>query len=654
MKKLVMAIAIGVCMSSAITAQAANGTWKQQFEGASNEYFDQVYFHYAPTSGTLVGYHQYDGQLEDFSRKNIDAEIAALDKLLGKLEEIKASRKPTFEGRIVFKLQVSTDGTATIVGIEGTSEGWTDDLISKARKMAVEQLALSARKDWKKGNGLEIHLRAFPEREPEGQDMEIVESNIRSQLLTLETIRPWEKNADNYSSTCANGAFTLMERKFASPDDRLRSLIAREKQMPTLLAEARVNLKNPPLVYTKIAIEQLPDIITFFQHDVPLAFADATDPATKSEFAQTNAAVIAALNSYLEWLKTDLLPRSNGDFRIGADTFSKKLQYDEMVDIPLDKLLEIAWADIRKNQAHFKQVASELEPTKSPADVVLELGQNHPAPDHLLDAFRATFDGLVSFIRSHHIVTIPSDVRPIVEETPAFMRATTFASMDTPGPYETHATEAYFNVTLPDPKMTPAEVEGFMHSFNVGTVISTAVHEAYPGHYIQFLWLPQAPSRVRKLLGANTDVEGWAHYTEQMMLDEGYGRPGAGAKDERESKFLRLGQLQDALLRNARFIVGIEMHTGKMTMEQAEEFFQKEGYQSKETAVVETKRGTGDPTYLYYTLGKLQIMKLREDMKKKQGAAFSLQQFHDDFLKQGFPPVKIVREALLGDDSPTL
>ena len=586
MKKLVTAIAIGVCMSGAVTAQAEMESWKQQFQRVSDEYFDQVYFHYAPTNGTLVGYHQYDGQLEDFSRKNIDAEIAQLKDFQNRLEAIHPDQSPA-------------------------------DFVPRS-------------------------------------DREIVLGNIRSELLTLETIRPWEKNADNYSSTCANGAFTLMERKFASPDDRLRSLIAREKQMPTLLAEARVNLKNPPLVYTKIAIEQLPDIMAFFQHDVPLAFADAKDPATKAEFAQTNAAVIAALTSYLEWLKTDLLPRSNGDFRIGADAFSKKLRYDEMVDIPLDKLLEIAWADIRKNQAHFKQVASELEPTKSPADVVLELGQNHPAPDHLLDAFRATFDGLVSFIRSHHIVTIPSDVRPIVEETPAFMRATTFASMDTPGPYETHATEAYFNVTLPDPKMTPAEVEGFMHSFNVGTVISTAVHEAYPGHYIQFLWLPQAPSRVRKLLGANTDVEGWAHYTEQMMLDEGYGQPGAGAKDERESKFLRLGQLQDALLRNARFIVGIEMHTGNMTMDQAEEFFQKEGYQSKETAVVETKRGTGDPTYLYYTLGKLQIMKLREDMKKKQGAAFSLQQFHDDFLKQGFPPIKIVREALLGDSSPTL
>jgi len=251
-------------------------------------------------------------------------------------------------------------------------------------------------------------------------------------------------------------------------------------------------------------------------------------------------------------------------------------------------------------------------------------------------------------------VTVPSDVRPIVQETPPFMRATTQASMDTPGAFETHATEAYFNVTLPDPSMTPKEVEGYMHSFNVGTVISTAVHEAYPGHYIQFLWLPQAPSRVRKLLGANTDVEGWAHYCEQMMLDEGYGQPGAGARDEREAKFLRLGQLQDALLRNARFVVGIEMHTGKMSFDQAVEFFQKEGYQPKETAVVEAKRGAGDPTYLYYTLGKLEIMKLREDLKKKQGTAFSLEEFHNNFLRQGFPPIKIVREALLGDGTPAL
>jgi uncharacterized protein (DUF885 family) len=374
----------------------------------------------------------------------------------------------------------------------------------------------------------------------------------------------------------------------------------------------------------------------------------------KAEFAKTNAAVIAALNDYLAWLKSDLLPRSNGDYKIGAETFAKKLEFDEMVDIPLPKLLEIGWADLRKNQAHFNQIAKELEPQKEPSAVLEELGSNHPAPDHLLDSFRATFDSLIGFIRSHQIVTIPSDIRPIVEETPPFMRATTFASMDTPGPFEAHATEAYFNVTLPDPSMKPEEVEGYMHSFNIGTVISTAVHEAYPGHYVQFLWVPQAPSRVRKLLGANSNAEGWAHYCEQMMLDQGYGQPGAGAKDEREAKFLRLGQLQDALLRNARFIVGIEMHTGKMAFDQAVEFFQKEGYQSKETAMVETKRGTSDATYLYYTLGKLEIMKLREDLKKKQGDKFSLEEFHNEFLRQGFPPIKIVRRAMLGDDSPTL
>jgi uncharacterized protein (DUF885 family) len=591
MKTMVVLITIGACMSATIAARAAgpsaaSPSWTAQFQQVSDEYFDQVYFPYQPTTGTMTGYHQYDAQLENFSRKNIAAEIAAQKK---------------FEARL---LAIQPDNSAA-------------NFVPRS-------------------------------------DREIVLNNIRSRLLSLEVIRSWQKDADTYSSTCANGAFVLMERKFASPDDRLRSLIAREKQMPALLAEAHVNLQNPPRVFTEIAIEQLPDIISFFQHDVPDAFAGAQDPALKSQFMQSNAAVISALQDYLGWLKSDLLPRSNGDFRIGADAFHKKLEYDEMVDIPLDKLLEIGWADLRKNQAHFKQVAAELDPNKTPDQVRQELGEDHPAPDQLLATFRATFDSLISFIDSHHIVTIPSQVRPVVEETPPFMRAITQASMDTPGPYETHSTTAYFNVTLPDPKMTPAEVDGYMHSFNVGTVISTAVHEAYPGHYIQFLWVPQAPSRVRKILGANTNVEGWAHYCEQMMLDEGYGQPGVGAKDERESKLLRLGQLQDALLRDARFIVGIEMHTGKMSFDQAVAFFQKEGYQPKATALVETKRGAGDPTYLYYTLGKLEIMKLRSDLEKKEGSSFSLQKFHDDFLKQGFPPIPIVRQALLGDNSPAL
>jgi len=201
-----------------------------------------------------------------------------------------------------------------------------------------------------------------------------------------------------------------------------------------------------------------------------------------------------------------------------------------------------------------------------------------------------------------------------------------------------------------------------MHSYNIGTIISTSVHEAYPGHYVQFLWQNQFPSKIRKILWCNSNVEGWAHYTEEMMLDEGYAAAPANATPEqiREAKLIRLGQLQDALLRDARFVNAIKLHTGlaepnqQWTIEQAVDFFVKEGYQSRSVGLVETKRGTSDATYLYYTLGKLEIMKLREDLRKKQGAAFNLQAFHDNFMRQGPAPIKVIRKAMLHDDSPVL
>jgi hypothetical protein len=573
----------GGAASSAATA-AKDSSGEIAWNALVDQYFDQVYFKFAPTAGTSAGLHQYDTQLEDFSRAGVDRNTAALRDFEKRVE--------SFDGK-----------------------------------------SLS---------------------ETEAADRESVLSNIRGTLLTLETIRPWEQNPDTYSSGMTNSIYTIMSRKFASTDDRLRSAIAREKQMPAVLAAARVNLKNPPQIYTQIALQQLPGIVSFFQHDVPSAFADAKDATLKSDFAKSNAAVISELKSYEQWLKSDVLAKSKGDFRIGADTFSKKLLYDEMVDTPLDRLLEIDMADMRKNQAEFARIAKEVDAKKTPLQVLKELGADHPKPDHLLQSFRDTFDGLIGFIQQKQIITIPKDIRPIVEETPPFERALTFASMDTPGPFEKVATEAYFNVTLPDEHATAAQVEEHMTAFNLGTIISTAVHEAYPGHYIQFLWMAQAPTKVRKLLGAASNAEGWAHYCEQMMLDEGYAQPGAGAANDRESKLIRLGQLQDALLRNARFVVGIEMHRGKMTIEQGIDFFVKEGYQSRANATVETHRGTSDPTYLYYTLGKLEIMKLREDLKAKQGAAFSLEQFHNNFMKQGFPPIKIVLRALMGDDSPVI
>ena len=364
--------------------------------------------------------------------------------------------------------------------------------------------------------------------------------------------------------------------------------------------------------------------------------------------------MIQALTSYQQWIKTDLLPKSNGDFRIGAATFSAKLRDDEMVDIPLDRLLTIGYADLHKNQEQFRQIAHELDPSKTPMQVLAELQSDHPAPDQLLGKFHNTFNNLIQFIREKQIVSIPSDVQPTLEDTPPFMRATTFASMDSPGAYETGSHKAYFNVTVPGQGESPQERAEDMAAFNIGTIVSTSVHEAYPGHYVQFLFMPQIHSRVRKMLYSDSNVEGWAHYCEQMMLDEGYGQPGWGAKDAREAKLIRLGQLSDALLRDARFIVGIKMHTQGMTIDQAVDFFQKEGYQTRATGLVEAKRGAGDPTYLYYTLGKLMIMKLRADVQKKEGAAFSLENFHDEFLRQGGVPLPIVRRAMLGNSSPVL
>ncbi len=517
----------------------------------------------------------------------------------------------------------------------------------------------------KEGQEAEIHalrdyetrVAQFPAqgmRAVDAADRKILLGQIRSELLTLEKIQPLQKNPDLYSGGITNSVYVLMNRKFAPAEERLGRVIERERKMPAILKLARVNLRNPPRVFTEIALEQLPGDIGFFEKDVPLAFAEVAGAKLKEEFAKSNREAIAALKEYRSWLESDLLARSTGDFRIGAETYAKKLLYEDMVDTPLDKLLATGLKDLRKNQAELARAAKEIDAKKTPVEVMKDLAEMHPAPDKLLETFRGTFDGLIAFIEKKKIITIPVGPKPMVQETPPFERATTTASMDTPGAFETVATESYFNVTLPGPGDSTEDVANLMAGFNVGTIVSTSTHETYPGHYMQYLWTAQAPTKLRKAFYANTNAEGWAHYCEQMMLEEGYGQPGEGATDAREALYIHLGQLQDALLRDARFVAGIEMHTGKMSFAQAKEFFVREGYQSAKIAEIEAKRGTADPTYLYYTLGKLQILKLREDYKKKMGAGYTLQKFHDEFMGQGFPPIAVVREAMLGNGSPVL
>jgi uncharacterized protein (DUF885 family) len=413
--------------------------------------------------------------------------------------------------------------------------------------------------------------------------------------------------------------------------------------MPAALIEARKNLENPPKIYTEIAIEQLDGSRGFFETAVASAFPDVRNQALLDEFKKTNDAVMAALASYKTWLQTDLLPRSNGGFAIGNEVYAKKLAADEMIEMPLDELLAIAQADLQKNQAAFAETAAKIDPGRTPMEVLAAVQKQHPPAAKLLSVTQAELDALGRFMTDHHIVTIPQAAPARVQETPPFLRATTTASMDIPGPFEAMATEAYYNMTLPDPKMTAKETAEFMTQWYYAAISNVSVHEVWPGHYLQFLYGKQFPSDVRKVLGAATNSEGWAHYCEQMVIDEGF-----HATDPK----YRLAQIQDALLRDVRFIAGIRMHTKGMTREQAEELFVTDGYQPRPVAKSESKRGTSDPTYGYYTMGKLMILKLRDDYRARQekaGAAFSLQEFHDSFIRLGPLPLPLIRKAMLGE-----
>jgi uncharacterized protein (DUF885 family) len=471
-------------------------------------------------------------------------------------------------------------------------------------------------------------------------DREFLQHEMDALILELDVVRPWAKNADTYSSTATDAVFSIMKRSFAPVAERLKLVIAREKLIPGLLAQARVNLDNPPEVFTRVAIDQNDGIVSFFRTDLPLAFAEVKDPQLLAEFRQANDAVIAALSAYKQWLQSDLLPRSKGSFALGPDTYSALLSATNMIDTPLDELLRVAESDRVVNERAFVAAADAVDPRRSTADVFDTVTRNHPAPKDLLTVTQDALDSLRTFITAKNLVTIPDSAPAQVRETPPFMRATSTASMDTPGPWETSANEAYFYMTRPDPRWSAAEQEEYMRNWYHAIIINVAVHEVYPGHYLQFLNAKSYPTDVRKVFSANSNSEGWAHYTEQLMLDEGF---------HADDPAFRLAQLQDALLRDVRFIVGIRMHTQGMTIEDATELFKAQAHQPAPVARAEAIRGAGDPLYGYYTMGKLAILKLRNDYRARQGAAFSLKTFHDTFIRLGPLPLPLVRQAMLGE-----
>src|SRR5438128_6754292 len=474
----------------------------------------------------------------------------------------------------------------------------------------------------------------------EAIDAEILDDQIRAELLDLETLQTWRHNPMNYVSLPGGAIDNLMKRNFAPPAERLRSVTARLKGVPAMIAAMKQNVQNPPHEFTDLAFRIAHGSIGFFKDSVANWAKDAAgnDTALLGQFNEANRAAADSLEDAATWLEKTLLPNSKGAYAIGADNFSKKLQYEEMVDAPLDRILAIGEASLEKDYNAFIETARKIDPSRKPEEVMRSLSNDHPTQASLIPDAKKTIEGIIQFIRDKKIVTIPSDVRPTITETPPYARSGTFASMDTPGPYETKATEAFYYVTPPENDWDAKHKEEHLRAYNPPVMSIITIHEAYPGHYIQFLNAKQFPTRPRKLVSCGTNAEGWAHYSEQMMLEEGFGNG---------DPKMRLAQLEEALLRDARYVVGIKLHTAGWTVEQGAKFFEEKAFQEPANAYEEARRGAYNPTYLYYTLGKLQIYKLREDYRRTKGTGYSMQSFHNEFVKQGSIPIKAVRRILL-------
>jgi uncharacterized protein (DUF885 family) len=476
-------------------------------------------------------------------------------------------------------------------------------------------------------------------------DAAMIDGAIKSELQDEEELANWKKNPMGYVGLPGNAVDLLMKRNFAAPADRLKSVTARLRGVPAVLTAMRQNVVNPPREFTDLADRIAGGSVGFFKGDVATwaKGAAGSDSSALREFTQVNDSVVASMQSAADWLKGTLMPRSKGKFAIGAKAFADKLRYDEMVDIPLARLLEIGEAQLDKDYKAFVATAQEVAPGKTPAEAMATLEADHPTAANLIPSAKSTVDGLRQFLIDHKIVDIPSAVRPMVTETPPYARSGSFASMDTPGAYETKATEAFYYVTPPEKDWDANHVEEHLRLFNKSVMNIITVHEVFPGHFLQFVYAPQFPTKTRKLLGAASNAEGWAHYGEQMMVEEGFGN---------NDPKTRLAQLSEALLRDCRWVVGMKEHTQGMSVQAgATNYFTKKCFQQPANAYEEARRGAYNPTYLYYTLGKLQIYKLRSDYQKARGANYSLREFHDAFVKQGFPPIKMVRRVLLPNDT---
>jgi len=475
-------------------------------------------------------------------------------------------------------------------------------------------------------------------------DYRILRMAVKNDISNFEDLHVYTANPMIYAGLV--DVNTYLKRNYAPLQERLGYIIAVEKQVPVLFASAKTNLADSipkPWIETAIAICQ--GNAGFLKGDLLLALKEVKNDSLMGVFKKANDSAITAINSFVTWLQQEKLPRANNHYAIGEDNYRKMLLNSEALTVSPEKILAIGLVELKKEQERFNAAAKIIDPSKKPVEVYKTVQTEHPTADSLIPVAKKHLEQIRQFLVDKNIVTIPSEVRVQVKETPQYARSTGTAFMDVAGPFE-KSTESYYYITPVDPKWTPQQKSDWLSMFDYYTTDNVSIHEAYPGHYVQGLHLnASAATKIEKIFGSYAFVEGWAHYTELMMVEEGFGNDGGSVK---AAKY-RLAQSGDALLRICRLCVSVKMHCQGMTVDEATKFFMDNWYQGEKPSRQEAMRGSFDPGYLFYTVGKLELLKLREDYRKQEGSNYSLKKFHDAVLDNGMAPVGFLREILLKD-----
>jgi uncharacterized protein (DUF885 family) len=486
-------------------------------------------------------------------------------------------------------------------------------------------------------------------------DLRLLRAAVKKELFFIGDLAIYDHSPLTYARALDVGVYA--KRKYAPIEDRVRSIVVVENQAPNIMIAAKTNLADVlPKPQVELAIQTARGASEFLKKDLIEGLADLKDETLRAAFLQSNRRAATALTEYAAWLEKEKLPKATPDFAIGEEKYRRFLSETELVDVAPAKLLELGLAELKKEQDVFAEAAKKIDESR-PADVIFkQIQSDHPTAANLIPEITKRLDAVKKFVVDRKLVSIPGEAKAQVKETPQDRRATSFASMDTPGPFEKRASESYYYVTPPENDWTELQKEQWLTSFNYVLSDVVSIHEVYPGHYVQFLHLNASKAtKAEKVFGATSFVEGWAHYCEKMMVDEGFGggaHNAAPSEDDvqRAAKY-RMVQAQAAMLRLCRLCVSIRMHTEGMSVDDATKFFQENCFMEEKPARAEAMRGTFDIGYGSYSLGKLQILKLRTDYQAQEGDKFSLKKFHDELLNHGMLPIRLLREIMLKDQA---